>query len=199
MTMRSIYLTAIIIWLLSPGVSTAIPINLAFLGTATQSTTIGSYVAGRAIDGNTGGDVHTLTALGTDSQSWWVTLNDTYDIYEITIWNRTGLSEPVERLNNYTVAIQDSSSTSPWATYVSGYRYARPLTFGNRFGHTILATGNTVGIYMDIGSDRQLGIAEVQVWGWENNERPIPEPATLLLFGTGLIGLAGVSFRRSKK
>lgn len=34
---------------------------------------------------------------------------------------------------------------------------------------------------------------------WSANASPVPEPTTMLLFGTGLVGLAGISIRRKKK
>ncbi len=43
------------------------------------------------------------------------------------------------------------------------------------------------------------GIADGFDLAFHANATPVPEPATMLLFGTGLIGLAGFSRRRKKK
>lgn len=45
-----------------------------------------------------------------------------------------------------------------------------------------------------IGGDDWYSLSEVQAFG-----APVPEPATMLLFGTGLIGLAGFRRKKSKK
>jgi hypothetical protein len=40
---------------------------------------------------------------------------------------------------------------------------------------------------------------EIRTNNYTSDVSPVPEPTTMLLFGTGLLGLAGISIRRTKK
>ncbi len=68
-------------------------INLADGQSAWQSTTLGSAVAGKAVDGNTdssyshGGCTHT-SASGQANPIWAVDLGDNYLIHRVVIYNR---------------------------------------------------------------------------------------------------------------
>lgn len=47
------------------------------------------------------------------------------------------------------------------------------------------------------GLDESFAIDNIYISA--QSETPVPEPATVLLFGTGLVGLAGIRFRKKKK
>lgn len=51
----------------------------------------------------------------------------------------------------------------------------------------------------DDGDDGKHGISHLTAWTVSENEYPVPEPATMLLLGFGLIGLAGVSRKKFQK
>lgn len=82
--------------------------NVATGGTATQSTTNGSFTANLAINGSNGDFTHTL---GTDANpTWQVNLNGSYDIAEIVINNRTSCC--LSRLRDIRVTIRDAADTT---------------------------------------------------------------------------------------
>lgn len=54
--------------------------------------------------------------------------------------------------------------------------------------------------YGELLSLTSLDYTAFDVIGWDlDSQQPIPEPATMLLFGTGLVGLAGSRLRKKKK
>ncbi len=121
---------------------------------------------------------------------------DVAGLYSVDGWN----NEMVD---------QWEDASSPFAmddgTRKSGYYVENSMVYGNELGsyyryfaldlNQILGTGWTefdlaAHWTMSCGNDVIAGSVEIA---------PVPEPATMLLFGTGLVGLAGVARKRKMK
>jgi len=87
--------------------------NLARGGRASQSSTMGSFTAGMAIDGRLGvGFTH--TSQGPQETSWWqVDLGAARPIDRIVLWNRIDLGA-TGRLKDFTVSVLDEGGRVVW-------------------------------------------------------------------------------------
>ncbi|MEN8661019.1 MAG: discoidin domain-containing protein [Lentimonas sp.] len=131
--------------------------NLAFLGTATQSSDAYDTLASYATDQNTNGDIAdgSVTHTNNEARPWWrIDLEETYDISEIKIWNRTDSNQA--RLSDYDVTILDENEQLVWTNYQANYP-----------DPSVSLLPNTMGQYVVIqlrGSD-PLSLAEVEIFG----------------------------------
>ncbi|MBP0905813.1 carbohydrate-binding protein [Mariniflexile gromovii] len=136
-------------------------VNLALSGTASQSSTIASGVASRAIDGNTSGvwSESSVTHTASDANAWWeVDLGATYSIGEIKIFNRTDCCK--DRLTNFTVYVLNSGGGEEFSQSYTSYPNPSITLNGNG------ASGRVVRVQLD-NTNNHLSLAEVEVYEGE--------------------------------
>ncbi len=150
-----------------------------------------------------------LTGIGAHSTvtvSFDLILWDSWD-GDNTRWGRDfqGLNADNARIYEYTFSSPgfNVSSTNPDSTpdltgYFGGNRRWQDALYKNfndgfRFNHfSSTLTLDFYGRHLQRLGDESWGIDNVRVYT-DNNASPVPEPTTLLLFGAGLVGLAGMA------
>lgn len=180
------------------GTAQATMINWALSGHASQSSTylgsfpVGTFSADNAIDGNTGGDFYgsndPITHTGNTAYEWWqVDLGAIRTIDTIKVYNRTDRNLQ-GRLTPFYVTIHDTfPGTATWTSPTES-------TDANLYTFTPTVTSGRF-VTIQLAAIEYLHLAEVEVWG-DDGSNAVPEPATMFLFGFGLLGLAGASRRK---
>lgn len=118
-----------------------------------------------------------------------------------------GGSGKLYSLSSGNILLSDDFMTG--ATYRNGQEVAvdtNDLTPGNTGSWSIDSTNNIVSFLVDIsGTDLLIGDEIAFHWGMTcandviEGSAPVPEPATMLLFGSGLIGLAMIGRKKFRK
>ena len=135
------------------------------------------------------GDFATSWNAGAGGNQWiQFNLGAFYDIDQINLWYDS--SSKNNRTVNDTVYIEGEEVAS-WTMTGILNNYCKTILFGD----------DVIGskVFVDAIKDGWVAFKEIEIFGTfvEPLPEPIPEPATMLLLGTGLFGLAG--FRKRSK
>lgn len=167
--------------------------------------------------GRFGNQTATLSLAGigahsTVTVSFDLILWDSWD-GDNTRWGRDfqGLNADNARIYEYTFSSPgfSASSTNPDSSPdLTGYFGGNPgwqdalyKNFNDGFSFDHVSSTLTLDFYgrhLQRLADESWGIDNVKVYT-DNDPSPVPEPTTLLLFGAGLVGLAGMAGKMKKK
>ncbi len=147
--------------------------NLALYQPATQSSTSGSYVASKSVDGDTSGILYPNlqgSSTNQESQPWWqVDLGAIANLTDVKLYNRTDCC--ANRLTNYYIFVSDvpfTSNTVAGTLAQSGVRsFLNTGQAGSPSVKTVGGTGRYVRIQLN-STSQILNMGEVEVYGYFN-------------------------------
>lgn len=139
------------------------------------------------------GVINTLGDTSAPTDNYYFDLGAVYDVEALAIWNQSGTAS----LNTFNIFAATDSSFSN-TTLLGNFSIAD----GAQDPGNIYTFGNTSTQYLMIDVLSNYGFSyatRLNEVAFGVNTAPVPEPATMLLFGTGLIGLVGSRVRKKKK
>jgi hypothetical protein len=146
-----------------------------------------------------------LTSLGSSTGIGTITRFNNLTLYREAAWlttqYATASNAAIGQIQATIWNLFSGSTTPPapssntWLTAAQNYVAANPNTFQNYWVVT------DVNAHLAGGADNPNSVQEFIIYDdkFNPNVVPTPEPATLMLVATGIIGIAGVRIRRRKK
>lgn len=123
-----------------------------------------------------------------------------FDFGQDGSWNQVGdtiLYEKVNTINNTASADDVSKELSRYLEYTVTFTVPETMTIGSTWLRARAHCNHTV--FGNITADNWLsGQGETEDYKLNIVGNPVPEPATMLLFGAGLAGIAGLRIKRKK-
>jgi hypothetical protein len=203
--MKRLYVFLTVLFLFSSwGIASAIPINVANqYGTATANSFYTPHTPSLAIDDIIANDNYWNAGdHGTVSDPNWlvVDLGTSFNVTAIDLYFSPPDGLYLGFTTNYNVYFGDDNVSWNWVG-TGQFVDEDPSKITDHFSFGSVGQSMRYVKYEVDGGTHWSSISEISIWadGVEGGgEEPVPEPATVLLFGIGLVGMLGFKIKKKK-